>query len=113
MLKTGLNCNYFCTDLDRGLISRKLEGTLAKRAGRTGMGGFRPLDRDLAVQIGLMWVLISCVYFRSDGLGPSGAGAAALTAGDHSPRRRGTGNSPDFGVSAFPGSKRSGLGSGR
>jgi len=40
-------------------------------------------------------------------------GAAALTAGDHPPRRRGTGSSPDFGISASPSSKRSGLGSGR
>ena len=28
-----------------------------------------------------MWVLISRVHFRSDGLGPSGVGAAAQTAG--------------------------------
>ena len=91
----------------------KWRGSLSNLPGRTGTGGFRPLDRDLAVQIRSMWVLISCVYFRSEGLGPSGAGAAALTAGDHSPRRRGAGNSPDFSVSAFPGSKRSGLGSGR
>ena len=49
----------------------------------------------------------------SDGSNWGCEGAAALTAGDHSPRRRGIGNSPDFGVSAFPGSKRSGLGSGR
>ena len=91
----------------------KWRGSLSNLPGRTGTGGFRLLDRDLAVQIRLMWVLISCVYFRSDGLGPSGAGAAALTAGDHSPRRRGTGNSSDFGVSAFPSSKWSELGSGR
>ena len=42
-----------------------------------------------------------------------GARAAALVAGALLLRRRGTGSSPDFGVSAFPGSKQSGLGSGR
>ena len=57
-------------------------------------------------------VLISTVHIRSVGLGPSGVGVAALTAGGHPPRRRGTGSSPDFGISVLPSSNRSGLGSG-
>ena len=53
-------------------------------------------------------VLISTVHIRSVGLGPSGVGAAALTAGDHPPRRRGTGSSPDFLKFGVLGAKRTG-----
>ena len=62
------------------------------------------LDRDLRAQGGLDRDLISSVYYRSDGLGPSGAGAGALTAGDHSPQRRGTGNSPEMAIGVLRGS---------
>ena len=48
MLKTGLNCNYFSKAMERGLIVENFRGSLAKGAGRTGIFGSDPLDRDPA-----------------------------------------------------------------
>ena len=94
------------------MIKENSRASLTKTPGRTGTGGFRPLDRDLAVQIRSMGVLISCVHFRSDGLGPSGVGAAALTAGDQAPRRRCAGARRTWPNVAVRGSNRPVLGSG-
>ena len=59
--------------------SRKTKGLFSKSSGRTGMHDSWPLDLDLVVQICSHRVLIGGVYFRSDGRGPSGVGAAALS----------------------------------
>ena len=48
MNKTGPLRKYFCMDQDRGLISRKGEGSLANVTGRRGTVGSQPLDSDLA-----------------------------------------------------------------
>ena len=97
---------------DCGLNLGKLKGSLAKSTGRTGMHDSRPLDLDLVVQICWHRVLISCVHFRSDGLGPSGVGAAALTAGDQAPRRRCAGARQTWPNVAVQGSNRPVFGSG-
>ena len=39
--------------MDRGLILRKLGGSLAKSQGRTGIYAYGPLDLDLVAQRGL------------------------------------------------------------
>ena len=90
----------------------KTGGLFRKTPGRTGTRGFRPLDLDLRVLVGLIQDLIQAVAYGSGGQDRLGARAAALVAGALLLRRRGTGSSPDFGISVLPSSNRSGLGSG-
>ena len=72
---TGINLNKPGLRVE----SRKTKGLFSKSSGRTGMHDSWPLDLDLVVQICSHRVLIGGVYFRSDGPGPSGVGAAALS----------------------------------
>ena len=69
MQVSGPNCKYFYTTQDGGLISIKRRGSLAKRSGRTVMGGLRLLDLDLRARIRLVLDLIRIVHARSDDQG--------------------------------------------
>ena len=55
--------------------NKKCRGSLAIKPGRTGILRYRPLDRDLAVQIGSAQVLIERVDSGSSGPGQRGRGA--------------------------------------
>ena len=88
MNKTGLICNYFSIQLDRGLISLKDRDSYAKRAGRTGIFNSGPSDRDLADQIGSAQVLIGAVVSESGGWGSKGEWSGGGTPEQKLPRRR-------------------------
>ena len=89
--------------------NKKCRGSLAIKPGRTGILRYRPLDRDLAVQIGSAQVLIVRVDSGSSGPGRKGERPAAGVAGDGASAAEG---SPETPKPALWGSIRPGLGSG-
>ena len=62
MINFGLIWKYFYTIVDCGLISKESRDSLTKVPQRNGIFGFRSLDRDRAVQIDPVAVLILGVY---------------------------------------------------
>ena len=83
--------------------------SLEKTSGRTGTRGFRPLDLDLTVLVGLIQDLIQAVAYGSGGQERLGARAAALGRRSSAPAAALRRRRPN---SAFPGRIRAGLGSG-
>ena len=67
--------------MDRGLISRKPRGSLAKRARRTGILRSGSLDLNPMAQGGSVLDLIWAACLGSDGQGGLGCWATALNAG--------------------------------
>ena len=65
-----------------------MRGSLAKLPGRTGILGYRPLDRDRVALVRWDPDLILRVGSRSNGSDLTGAGAAVLDTGDDFPWRR-------------------------
>ena len=71
--------------MGRGLISKKVGVSYAKRAGRTGTRGFWPLDLDLRAKNRSARDLIVAVQIESGGSDPLARGAAARVAGGDAP----------------------------
>ena len=88
--------------------NKKYRGSSAIKPSRTGILRYRPLDRDLAVQIGSAQVLIVRVDSGSSGSGRKGERPAAGVAGDGASAAEG---SPGLANPAFQGQIRAGLGS--
>ena len=84
-------------------------GLFRKTPGRTGTRGFRPLDLDLTVLVGLIQDLVQAVAYGSGGQERLGARAAALGRRSSAPAAALRRRRPN---SAFPGRIRAGLGSG-
>jgi len=96
--------------LDCGLNLRKPRGSLTKPPARTSTCGSRPLDQDLAVQIGSKQVLIVGVQIRSDGWKALRATAAAERRRSKAPAAEHCRRWP---ISVLPGLIRAGEGLGR
>ena len=89
--------------------NKKCRGSLGIKPDRTGILRYRPLDRDLAVQIGSAQVLIVRVDSGSSGSGRKGERPAAGVAGDGACAVEGSPETPN---PALRGSIQAGFGSG-
>ena len=85
------------------MISKKVEVSYAKRAGRTGTRGFWPLDLDLRAKNRSARDLIVAVQIELGGSDPWARGAAARVAGGDAPAAACGSGSPECCDSGVPG----------